>query len=38
MTGEIYFGLVPYVEEFAKRNDISIEYKEGVKDEGEHRT
>jgi len=37
MTGEIYFGLVPYVEEFAKRNDISIEYKEGVKDEGEHR-
>ena len=37
MTGEIYFGLVPYVEEFAKRNDISIEYGEGVKDEGEHR-
>ena len=37
MTGEIYFGLVPYVEEFAKRNDISIEYKEGVKDEGESR-
>ena len=37
MTGEIYFGLVPYVEEFAKRNDISIEYKKGVKDEGEHR-
>ena len=37
MSGEIYFGLVPYVEEFAKRNDISIEYGEGVKDEGEHR-
>jgi len=37
MSGEIYFGLVPYVEEFAKRNDISIEYKEGVKDEGESR-
>jgi len=37
MSGEIYFGLVPYIEEFAKRNDISIEYGEGVKDEGEHR-
>ena len=37
MTGEIYFGLIPYVEEFAKRNDIEIEYKEGVKDEGESR-
>ena len=37
MSGEIYFGLVPYVEEFAKRNDISIEYKEGVKNEGEYR-
>ena len=37
MSGEIYFGLVPYIEEFAKRNDISIKYKEGVKDEGEHR-
>ena len=37
MSGEIYFGLVPYVEEFAKRNDIEIEYKEGVKDEGESR-
>ena len=37
MSGEIYFGLVPYVEEFAKRNDISIEYKEGVKNEGESR-
>ena len=39
MTGEIYFGLVPYVEEFAKRNDIKIEYKEGIKNESptEHR-
>ena len=37
MSGEIYFGLLSYVEEFAKRNDIDIEYKEGVKDEGEHR-
>ena len=26
MTGEIYFGLVPYVEEFANRNDIKIEF------------
>ena len=31
-TGEIYFGLLSYIEEFAKRNDIEIEYKEGVKD------
>ena len=38
MSGEIYFGLVPYIEEFAKRNDISIEYKEGVQNEGEYRT
>ena len=38
MSGEIYFGLLPYVEEFAKRNDIDIEYKEGVQDEGEYRT
>ena len=37
MSGEIYFGLVSYIEEFAKRNDISIEYKEGVQNEGEHR-
>ena len=37
MNGEIYFGLLSYIEEFAKRNDINIEYKEGVKDEGEHR-
>ena len=34
---EIYFGLLSYIEEFAKRNDIDIEYKEGVKDEGEYR-
>tara|TARA_B100001057_G_scaffold98902_1_gene95606 strand:+ start:2156 stop:3652 length:1497 start_codon:yes stop_codon:yes gene_type:complete len=32
-TGEIYFGLLPYIEEFAKRNEIDINYKEGVKDE-----
>ena len=32
-TGEIYFGLLSYIEEFAKRNDIEIEYKEGVKDD-----
>ena len=32
-TGEIYFGLLSYIEEFAKRNDIEIEYKKGVKDE-----
>lgn len=38
INGEIYFGLVPYVEEFAKRNDISIEYKEGVKNEGKYGT
>ena len=38
MSGEIYFGLVSYIEEFAKRNDISIEYKEGVQNEGEYGT
>ena len=32
-TGEIYFGLLSYIEEFAKRNDIKIEYKDGVKNE-----
>ena len=32
MSGEIYVGLLPYIEEFANRNDIDIEYKEGVKD------
>ena len=31
MSGEIYVGLLPYIEEFASRNDIDIEYKEGVK-------
>ena len=30
MNGEIYFGLIPYIEEFAKRNDIDIEYKGDV--------
>ena len=25
-------GLLPYVEEFAKRNELDIEYKEGVKE------
>ena len=33
INGELYVGLLPYIEEFAKRNDIEIEYKEGVKDE-----
>ena len=37
MNGEVYVGLLPYIEEFAKRNELDIEYKEGVKDEGEHR-
>ncbi len=39
ISGEIYFGLVPYIEEFAKRNDIDIEYKKGIKNESpaEHR-
>ena len=30
MNGEMYFGLIPYIEEFAKRNDIDIEYKGDV--------
>ena len=30
MNGEIYLGLIPYIEEFAKRNDIDIEYKGDV--------
>ena len=30
MSGEIYVGLLPYIEEFAKRNEIDIEYKENV--------
>ena len=38
MNGEVYVGLLPYIEEFAKRNELDIEYKQGVKDEGEHRT
>ena len=38
ISGEIYFGLVPYIEEFAKRNDISIKYKEGVQNEGKYGT
>ena len=29
-TGEIYFGLLPYIEEFAKRNEIEIKYEENV--------
>ena len=33
MNGELYVGLLPYVEEFAKRNDIDIEYLEGVRDD-----
>ena len=38
MNGEIYFGLIPYIEEFAKLNDIHIEYNEGVNNEGEYGT
>ena len=30
MNGEIYLGLIPYIREFAKRNDIDIEYKGDV--------
>ena len=30
MNGEIYYGLIPYIEEFAKRNNIDIEYKGDV--------
>ena len=33
---EVYVGLLPYIEEFAKRNEIDIEYKEGVIDEREY--
>ena len=32
MTGEIYVGLLSYIEEFAKRNEIEPTYGEGVKD------
>ena len=27
INGEIYYGLIPYIEEFAKRNDIYIQYE-----------
>ena len=27
INGEIYYGLIPYIEEFAKRNDIDIQYE-----------
>ena len=37
-SNEIYVGLLPYIEEFAKRNDIDIKYEEGVKDEREYGT
>ena len=30
MNGEVYLGLIPYIQEFAKRNDIDIEYKGDV--------
>ena len=30
MNGEVYVGLLPYIEEFAKRNEIDIVYKENV--------
>ena len=30
MNGEIYLGLIPYIQEFAKRNDIDIKYKGDV--------
>ena len=36
MNGEIYFGLIPYIQEFAKRNDIDIEYKGDVKMQPNH--
>ena len=36
MNGELYVGLLPYVEEFAKRNELDIEYKEGVKEYDEN--
>ena len=37
-SNEIYVGLLPYIEEFAKRNDIDIEYKEGVRNERKYGT
>ena len=30
MSGEVYLGLIPYIQEFAKLNDIDIEYKGDV--------
>ena len=30
MNGEVYLGLIPYIQEFAKLNDIDIEYKGDV--------
>ena len=27
INGEIYYGLIPYIEEFAKQNDIDIQYE-----------
>ena len=30
MNGEVYLGLIPYIKEFAKLNDIDIEYKGDV--------
>ena len=32
-TNEVYVGLLPYIEEFAKRNEIDIEYKECILNE-----
>ena len=32
-TNEVYVGLLPYIEEFAKRNEIDVEYKEGILNE-----
>ena len=37
-SNEIYVALLPYIEEFAKRNDIDIEYKEGVRNERKYGT
>ena len=37
-SNEIYVGLLPYIEEFAKRNEIDIEYKEGVLNERKYGT
>ena len=37
-TNEVYVGLLPYIEEFAKRNEIDIEYKEGILNERKYET